>query len=228
MCMRTPTLHLCNTSNPPTPRAPCVRTHQRTCKDALLQACVQLCTRPPGRGLPCMCIPHHAIHPCTPMHVHAHALPTCIDARAQCMRTPPIAIYSIQLYITHPCMHACLYAHACTCTCTCVRSPSRPSHNLQARRPQLTDVLHARAWHAILSRDSVTRFCAWPRLSPIGGARGRVVYLHLFACHYILLHAVPPPGPRLRRGPHPEERPGRRGPRRDGPADGLPMAALTY
>ena len=149
MCMRTPTLHLCNTSNPPTPRAPSVRTHQRTCKDALLQACMQLCTRPPGRGLPCMCIPHHAIHPCTPMHVHAHALPTCIDARAQCMRTPPIAIYSIQLYITHPCMHACLYAHAHAHACA-------PPALAQFARPRSSPG-ECLASCACMVRDSVTQ-----------------------------------------------------------------------
>ena len=103
---RTPTLHLCNISNPPTPRAPCVCIHQRTCMHAL-----------PGM--------HATVHPAMDSHAFhtvqfTHAPPcTCTrmhsphaSMRAPCMCTPPIAIYDIQIYITHPCMHACLHAHA--------------------------------------------------------------------------------------------------------------------
>ena len=103
----------------------CAPTRVHACMHS--QACMQLCTRPPGRGLPC--IPHHACNspmhrsPCTCTRMHSpHA-----SMRAPCMCTPPIAIYDIHLYnpIYHSPMHACMLAYTCTCTCTCVRSPPR-------------------------------------------------------------------------------------------------------
>ena len=105
---RTPTLHLCNISNPPTPRAPCVCTQQRTCMHALpgMHATVHPAMHP--------AVDSHAT-PCnSPMHPHARAR-ACTPHMHRCARhacAPRLAIYSIQLYIIHPCMHACLHAHA--------------------------------------------------------------------------------------------------------------------
>ena len=105
---RTPTLHLCNTSNPPMHPACTMRVHP----PAYMHACTprHACNSAPGHPA----VDSHAFHtmqfthapPCTCTH-SPHA-----SMRAPCMCTPPIAIYDIQLYITHPCMHACLHAHA--------------------------------------------------------------------------------------------------------------------
>ena len=73
----------------------------------------------------------------------------------------------------HACMHMHMHMH--------MRALPQPSHNLLAAADSTCDsVIRG---HAILCVAAAER-----------GARGRAVYLHMFGCHYILLHAVPPPG----------------------------------
>ena len=74
-----------------------------------------------------------------------------------------------------------------------MRALPQPSHNLLGPAAhQATVLLHARAWHAILSRKKDTRFCAWPRLSPRWRPGEGCLFTSVCVSLYIAACSAPP------------------------------------